>query len=56
MIYPDTRSDIRYCGTVLLQDNLDMTLHYAYWMGREKIDVNINMRISSEGKIEYKAY
>ena len=54
--YP-TSGAFRYCGTILIQKNLDMTLHYAYWMGREQIDININLFFDKSKNIPiYKAF
>jgi len=48
---------LRYCGTVLIQQDLNMTLHYAFWMGREQIDININLFFDkSKNKPIYKAF
>lgn len=48
---------LRYCGTVLIQQDLDMTLHYAFWMGREQIDININLFFDkAKNKPTYKAF
>ena len=48
-----------YCGTVLIKKDLDMTLHYAYFMGigfRHRKGFNTNLWIGDDGKAIYKAF
>lgn len=48
-----------YHGTILIQEKLDMTLHYAYFMGvdfKHFPAFNINLWIGDDGKEKYKAY
>jgi hypothetical protein len=47
--YPAGTKRLRYCETVLIQRDLDMTLHYAFWMGREQINVNIACFLANQG-------
>jgi len=58
--YYRPKSDpLRYSGTTLIQPNLEMTLHYAYFMG---IDFkgwggfNINLWVDDNNNPIYKAY
>lgn len=53
-IYP--KRGPSYRGSLIIQDNLSMTLHYAWWMAREKIDYNINFKIDESGEPIWKAY
>ena len=57
--YRPKNDPLRYSGTVLIQPCLEMTLHYAYFMG---IDFkgwggfNINLWVDDKGNPIYKAY
>lgn len=56
MFYPDRESGERFVGTVVIRPDLELTLHYAYWMGAGDYDFTINLRIREDGEPEYKAY
>jgi len=56
MVYPDKGSKERFAGTIVIRPDLDITPHYAYWMGVGDYDFTINLRMGKDGKPEYKAY
>lgn len=57
--YRPKNDPLRYSGTTLIQPNLDMTLHYAYFMGIDFTHAggfNINLWVNDKGDPIYKAY
>jgi len=56
MVYPDKGSNERFAGTIVIRPDLDITPHYAYWMGVGDYDFTINLRMGEHGEPEYKAY
>lgn len=59
MYYRPRNDPLRYSGTTLIQPNLEMALHYAYFMGidfRGWGGFNINLWVDDKGNPVYKAY
>lgn len=59
--YPSTNKKLTNTGTAIIQPNLDLTLHYAFWMGREygkrgSGGFHISIWLDDEDFPKYKAY
>jgi len=56
LVYPDKGSSDRFAGTLVVRRDLEITPHYAYWMGVGDYDFTINLWIGEDGKPKWKAF
>jgi hypothetical protein len=57
--YPEKKSKVRNCGSVWIlsrDENLELELADAYWMGRDLVEVRILMKSNDKGEVSYKSY